>query len=436
LPIDQYKSDSRIRLGVIWQVLINYFIFLTTLFLFCGLALDAGLMQLRKLQLQHAADAAALGAMYEAGRGNAGWLAAGKADAALNGFTDGLNGVTVTIVNPPTTGAYTGDVSAYQAALSQRFHANFVQLIVKGTLSVGASAVSKPGASKYCVYVMNTNPSASDYTLSQSSGTLNASCGIFVNSNTWNISNNSSSTLKATTGTIDVVGPASDAKELGTISPAANHGVSNQTDPLSSLTQPTYGSCNHTNYSVPLFWTVTLSPGTYCGSSLFIIHTPGITVNLGANVTFQPGLYIITGGMNFANAASVKGAGVTFFFTDDASGYYGQFVINSTPTTLSAPTSSASGGIPGILVFGDRNWNAIQDQDFRIMSSYVTADGVWYTTNTGIYNSSSTLTAPNYLALVTDSISSSSGTFTIPSPNFSSVSGGSPLTGTSGGLVQ
>ena len=81
-------------------MLINFFLFLSVLFLLSGLALDAGMLELRRLQLQHAADAAALGAIYERARGLSDWVAAGKADAAMNGFTDGVNGVTSAVPTP------------------------------------------------------------------------------------------------------------------------------------------------------------------------------------------------------------------------------------------------------------------------------------------------------------------------------------------------
>jgi hypothetical protein len=110
-------------------VLINYFIFLSMLFLFSGLALDAGMLQPRKLQLQHAADAVALGAIYEKGREYSNWVAAGKADAALNGFTDDVSGVIIAIVSPPTAGSYAGNTSAVHATVSQTYHTGFMGLI-------------------------------------------------------------------------------------------------------------------------------------------------------------------------------------------------------------------------------------------------------------------------------------------------------------------
>jgi len=90
-------------------MLINYFLFLVALLAFAGLALDTGLMQWRALRLQQAADAAAQEAMYEYARNDSNWSAAGLSLAAQNGFTNGVNGVTVTVASPPSAGLYAGD---------------------------------------------------------------------------------------------------------------------------------------------------------------------------------------------------------------------------------------------------------------------------------------------------------------------------------------
>ena len=91
----------------------------------------------------------------------------------------------------------------------------------------------------------------------------------------------------------------------------------------------------------------------------------------------------------------------------------------------------------GIVFFGDRNWSNQGNQGVQILSSYVTTNGIWYILNTGIYNFVSTLRGTTYLGLVVDNIKGSSATFTVPSPDYSSLSGGSPFTGSSvGGIVQ
>ena len=100
-------------------MLVNFVLMLTVLLGFCALALDIGMFELKRLQLQNAADAAALSGMLELERNNlSGWQTAAAADATQNGFTQGVAGATVAITNAPA-GAYSNDYSAVQATLSQ-----------------------------------------------------------------------------------------------------------------------------------------------------------------------------------------------------------------------------------------------------------------------------------------------------------------------------
>jgi hypothetical protein len=409
-------------------MLINFLLLSSLLFLFSGLALDAGMLQLRKLQLQHAADAAALGAVYEKARGLADWVSAGQADAALNGFTNGVNGVTISIVSPPTSGSYSGNASAIQATVTQTYHAAFMG-IVSGSSSVtpGTSAVAAGAYYTDCVYIMG--PGTSTYTLDVDSNSgFFSGCNIYVNSISDTILNNTGSTLEATGGSsIKVRGSSSSGNSLlGYTSPTPTFGNLSENDPLAYETAPAFSSCTYTNKSVSSS-TVTLNPGTYCG---------GITIN-SSTVTFNPGLYIVTGGMIWENASTITGTGVTFYLTAGGGFTYGNFNILNSTVTLSAPTSTSAGGITGIVVFGDRSWSNQGNQGVNIESSYVTTNGIWYVLNTGIYNYVSTLRGTTYLGLVIDNIKTVAATFTIPSPSYSTLTGGSPFEGsTFGSVVQ
>jgi hypothetical protein len=403
-------------------VLINFFLFLSVLFLFSGLALDAGMLELRKLQLQHAADAAALGAIYEKGRSYSDWVAAGKADAALNGFTDGVNGVTITIVSPPTSGPFASNTSAIQAIVKQSYPTAFMGLISgSGTANPAALSVAIPSSYSDCVYIMG---SGSGYypLLIQSATTMSSACSVYIDSTSKSIENDSGNTLSVN-GNINVQGSASGALLSGATSPSPTFASSNENDPLSTLTAPVFASCGYTSKSLSST-TATLSPGTYCN---------GITLNH-ANVTFQPGLYIITGAMTWSNNSTINGTGVTFYLTQGGGYSYNYFTISNTMITLSAPTS---GGLTGIVIFGDRGASGSGVQGVQITSSNVTTDGIWYVLNTGIYLGSSTLRGINYLGIVTDNLKLSGSTLTVPSPSYSSLTGGSPYQGSSaGGIVQ
>jgi len=203
---------------------------------------------------------------------------------------------------------------------------------------------------------------------------------------------------------------------LGTTTVTPRFGAATMTDPLASVTSPSFSACTHTNYTV-LLATVTINPATYCG---------GITITT-STVTFNPGLYIITGGAHWTGA-TVKGTGVTLFFTKGGGSLYGQLLISTLSTiTLSAPTDSSNGGIPGILIFGDRNWVASAPQDFQCGASSITGDGIWYTTNTGLLFNSCPISGTNYLAFDTDNLSTLGFPGVTLSSNFSNVSGGNPM---------
>lgn len=94
---------------------------ITGMLSFLGLAFDVGYLQWSRMNAQAAADAAAMGALRELELGNTTTVTpAGLNDAALNGFSDGINRAAVTINNPPLSGSYAGDSHAVEAIVSAR----------------------------------------------------------------------------------------------------------------------------------------------------------------------------------------------------------------------------------------------------------------------------------------------------------------------------
>jgi uncharacterized membrane protein len=102
---------------------------------FTGLAIDAGYLQWQRRLMQSAADAAAMGALreMELGRTNTAptndLTLAAQNDAALNGFTNGTNGVTVTLNNPPASGTFSGVNTAAQAVISRSYPTFFMRTL-------------------------------------------------------------------------------------------------------------------------------------------------------------------------------------------------------------------------------------------------------------------------------------------------------------------
>jgi uncharacterized membrane protein len=88
---------------------------------FLGLAVDVGFLQFQKRRIQSAAAAAAVGAAFQLAsqRSEETARAEGQYDSKNNGFENTVNGVTITINIPPTSGNYTTNNYAAEAIVRQ-----------------------------------------------------------------------------------------------------------------------------------------------------------------------------------------------------------------------------------------------------------------------------------------------------------------------------
>jgi Flp pilus assembly protein TadG len=401
---------------------------LPVLILFCGLSVDIGMLELKKIQMQTAADAAALGGELEAERGTNNWVNIATAEAGINGFTNGSNNTTVSVVEGATSGAYNGRYDAIQATITQSVHTVFMGALHGGTFTLTAqsSALMTP-----CIYTLGTT--LQNYSLIVATGSLlGISCPIYATSEQVQAYG------QIEAEAVDVSGSASSSSNVGIKTyPSPVYNVPTITDPLSSYasvaTQPSFSSCGSHSSTTNITTTTTLSPGTYC---------KGLNIT-NATVTLNPGLYIITGGANW-NGATVSGTGVTLFFTTGGGGGYGQFIIqNSSTVTMSAANDDSNGAIPAILVWADKTWTHTNAQDFQLIQSTIYGDGIWYTPAAGIkvqnidtsYSTTNNIyTAPNYMGFVADNMYLT-GTQIAPVNNYSYVTTGNPFRA-KGTLIQ
>jgi Flp pilus assembly protein TadG len=407
---------------------------LPIIILFCGLTLDVGMLELKKLQMQTAADAAALGAEMEAERGSnsAQVKAIGIADAGINGFTNGSNNVTVTLPQfpdyptYPTSGAYAGRWDAFEATVTQSVSTIFLGALNGGsvTLSAQASALLTP-----CVYLTGTG-TLQQYTLDVATGSLNGdSCPVYVNT-----SLRVQAAGKMAVEAIGVAGAAADSVLSGSVVyPPPNFNIPTTADPLAYVAQPPYTGCVHNSgYTVSNNPSATLSPTSYCN---------GLTIS-NSTVTLSPGTYFITGVVSWTNS-NVTGIGVTLFFTHDAGNVYRGITISNSTVNLSAPTD-VSNPYQGIVVYADRAWVPHATQDFQIYHSDVTTDGIWYLTGAGLEvtsclpataaSNNCTMTGNNYFGVIADNMLLT-GTIFNPRNDYSNLATGNPLR-TLGALVQ
>ncbi len=122
--------------------------------------------------------------------------------AASNGFTNGVDGVTITATNPPTTGPRTGDLKSVEVNVSRVVDTRFVRILNINTITVTARSVATAyGAGFPCgIYVLN--PSAADALSAGGNGTatVNGAC-IQVNSNNPSAAHVNGNALVSSTGT-------------------------------------------------------------------------------------------------------------------------------------------------------------------------------------------------------------------------------------------
>lgn len=391
---------------------------LPILILMCGLSVDIGMIELRQMRMQTAADAAAISAELEAERGTENWVSLGQQDASQNGFTNGVNNTTVSVVEGANYGAYSGHYDALQVTITQKVKTIFMGSLNGGYVTLRATSVAQMTP---CVFLTGTT--LQTYTLDGYSGDFKGdSCPFDINSNLETIA------LSLAPEAMNIAGPASASSIQGYEWPTPfNYNAPTVTDPLASVTSPSFnGTCNHTSYSLyNVASNTTLSPGTYC---------KGLNIT-NSTATLSPGLYVITGGAGWYNS-TITGSGVTLYFTSGGGGTDSKFDISGgSVVTLSAPNTSSNGTIAGILVFTDRNWTHTNPQDVDIINSTFTGDGIWYLPSTGLYISNSgVVTGTNYFGIVADNMTTT-GTSVRPLNNYSYVTTGNPLR-TNAPLVQ
>ncbi len=376
---------------------------------------DFSFMQHQRNMMQTAADSAAMAGSEELNYGD--MVAAGKADAASNGYSDGQSNVTVAINNPPSTGPNAGNAQYVEATVSKPEPTYFLNVIGIHTMTVSVRAVAYEGNGPNCIYV--TNPSASAAMSNSGNVTVKSGCGVLVDSSS-SSGLTANGSVSITAPTIGVVGNYTTSGGAS-FTPTPKTGVIAATDPLAYVQAPTVGSCAHTNFRLNGTTGSAGSPyqlyaGTYCG---------GIGVTGNSWLNFNPGTYVLAGGGMSINANSIMtGAGITFYNTTGTGGY-GPITLNgNSQSNFSAPTS---GPLAGILFFQDRSIPSSAAGSTISGNSTSTFDGALYFPTTQVtFNGNSS--AGGYSIVVADRLLLS-GNSTVGN-NYSSLTNGSPIRGT------
>lgn len=303
-----------------------------------GLSVDTGLMFRAKQMLQTAADCGALAGAAELSFG--GSAAAAKGASALNGMTDGLNGVTVTVNTPPLHGAYTGVANYVEVIVTQSVPTYFMKIFQINSMNVSARSVGGLRPSAACIYTLDAT--STDVSLTGNGSLSIPNCGLIVNSTSSNaVTLSGNATLTAQS--IAIVGGASSSSP-GALSPAPVTGVAPVSDPLAYLSAPSYNSSACLPNPSPSGM-VTLGPSTAGGTICY----NGLTLSGQAAVTLNPGVYVINGSFSTSGQSSITGNGVTIYLPAPS----GQLSLSGgSVVKLTAPTS---GPYSGILLYEDRS---------------------------------------------------------------------------------
>ena len=299
---------------------------------FAGLAGDSGNVYLAKRRMQTAADAGAISAALELQRqaGVAEVIAAGKHDAALNGFA--ASGTQVD--TPPVSGAHAARPGYAEVRLAQDVPTHFMGLFGFPTVEVTARAVAGARPDASCFLALNSKNVADAMTVTGAGEISGEHCSIFVNGSTPNtLSASGAMTIRA--DSIGVQSPSYRHDSGSAFLPTPQVAQAARQDPLAGLQAPG-GGATQANGKLTGTGTHVLQPGVYPGG----IHLSG-----GMTVNFAPGIYVLRGGFTVDGAVNLNGSGVAFYTQGPVT------ITGSGVLKLSAPEI---GPMAGILFYGDR----------------------------------------------------------------------------------
>ena len=315
----------------------------------CGVAIDYASLYNARVNLQEAADAAALASAKELG------LVSTKDDTVKEVAKNYVNSNLLQTIGKKD-GLHTADISTSISTdrkqvtvdISYTWKPMIIQYINSEALPIKVQSVaSLAGEQNICVVALDTVAiNALDMT-SKASMTAN-DCVIYSNSN----SASGINTVKqaSITGT-EILSAGGFKGSDSSYNPLPLTDVPALDDPLKDREQIIVGQICDRNNSV-ISSNITLNPGVYCG---------GLTINGNSIVQLLPGEYVMKDGMlDVKGNSSLIGSNVSFFMTGvDATFDFGV----STQVNLSA---REEGRLSGILFFEYRN--SPSDRIFRIRS--------------------------------------------------------------------
>lgn len=160
-------------------------------------------------------------------------------------------------------------------------------------------------------------------------------CAIHVNSSSYDAVDLDGGGTSITAQEVCIVGDVQSG--LNRISPPPPKNCERIDDPFDNWELPVVGSCDYNNFMKNNSGSI--YPGVYCG---------GLSVGGNADITVEPGLYIIKDGeFNASGSARLYGDGVTFFLTGD------DMRLNFGGNTNFDFTAMSTGELAGFIFYFD-----------------------------------------------------------------------------------
>lgn len=302
---------------------------------FVGASVDYSRALSGKTAMQGAADATALALAKQIEAGTSG-LEAQSAFGA--NFTRG--DVQIASVNSNVTSSVNASTVTVSAAGS--IQTAFMRLAGFPSISLQAtSTASVQTGMTGCVLALDTQADNA-VTMGGSTNVNLNGCSVYSNSQSATaLSVSGSATLSAES--IGAVGGISVSSSNVTTTDGIEPHLQGLSDPYADVQMPSLSGCTQNNLSVKT--TATIDPGVYCN---------GISVNAGATLMLNPGVYFIDRGTFSVNGGgTVNGTGVTLIFTSSTGNNWANLTINGNAiVNLTAPIA---GTTAGLVIFGDRN---------------------------------------------------------------------------------
>jgi len=317
------------------------------LLMLAGFSIDYGMARVQKDRLQSAVDAGALATAKEMNLANAD-------DASLMAIAQNVvfANIDKSAPRPVLNVAIAPEGGSVLISATQQVNTFFAGVYGNKITSVNVTSQAMiVGSTRICVLALDDSAGGAVSAETQARLTGNG-CAVFSNST----SSTSIIAKNSALVTASLVCSSGGVGGTSLITPEPLTDCPPVADPLADRSPPPIGACKESWLKISA--STTLSPGVYCG---------GMEIYNGAQVTLDPGVYIIKDGpLIVTGNALLEGTNVGFYLTGSKA------KVSFTPDSSISLTAPKDGPLAGLLMFEDINrktaaTHSIQSDDARIL---------------------------------------------------------------------